>query len=63
MCIRMGVVSSRPCRRMIGNGERSVCMKAVLICGGAIAGLVAVVLVIAHGKRMCRYATIFLDHY
>lgn len=38
-------------------------MKAVLICGGAIAGLVAVVLVIAHGKRMCRYATIFLDHY
>ena len=38
-------------------------MKAVLICGGVIAGLVVAVLVIAHGKRVCRYATIFMDHY
>lgn len=38
-------------------------MKAVLICGGIAAVLAVVVLVIAHGKRVCRYATIFMDHY
>ena len=38
-------------------------MKAVLICGGIIVGLVAVVLAGGHGKRMCRYATAFLEHY
>ena len=38
-------------------------MKAVLICGGIIVGLVAVVLAVARGKRMCRYATAFLEHY
>ena len=38
-------------------------MKAGLICGGIIVGLVAVVLAVAHGKRMCRYATAFLEHY
>ena len=38
-------------------------MKAVLICGGIIVGLVAVVLAVAHGKRMCRYATAFLEHF
>ena len=38
-------------------------MKAVLICGGIIVGLVAVVLAVAHGKRMCRYAAAFLEHY
>lgn len=38
-------------------------MKAVLICGDIIAGLAVLVLIAAHGKRVCRYATIFLDHY
>jgi len=38
-------------------------MKAVLICGGVIAGLAVAVLIAAHAKRMCRYATIFMDHY
>ena len=37
-------------------------MKAVLICGGIIAVL-AVVVIAAHAKRVCKYATIFLDHY
>lgn len=38
-------------------------MKAALICGVVIAGLAVAVLITAHGKRVCRYATIFLDHY
>ena len=38
-------------------------MKAVLICGGIIVGLVAVVLAVAHGKGMCRYDPAFLEHY
>lgn len=38
-------------------------MKAVWICGGIIAGFAVLGLIAAHGKRICRYATIFLDHY
>lgn len=38
-------------------------MKTVLICGGVIACLAAAILFTAHAKRVCRYATIFLDHY
>ena len=37
-------------------------MKAVFICGGIIAGLTVALVIIAHAKRVCRYATIFLDH-
>lgn len=38
-------------------------MKAVLICGGIAVGLMALVLIAAHAKRVCRYATIFMEHY
>lgn len=38
-------------------------MKTVLICGGIAVGLIVVVLIAAHGKCVCKYATIFMDHY
>ena len=38
-------------------------MKVLLIGGTAAAVLVLTVLAVAHAKRACKYATIFLDHY
>lgn len=38
-------------------------MKFILIVGITAVLITATVLLIAHAKRVCRYATIFLDHY
>nr|WP_289702210.1 hypothetical protein [Enterocloster clostridioformis] len=45
------------------QGGKGKVTKPVLICGGIAAGLALVVLAIAHAKRVCRYATIFMDYY
>ncbi|MCA5580846.1 hypothetical protein [Enterocloster clostridioformis] len=45
------------------QGGKGKATKPVLICGGIAAGLALVVLAIAYAKRVCRYATIFMDYY
>lgn len=38
-------------------------MKAVCIGTAIVAGIVVVILAVAHAKKVCDTATVFLDHY
>lgn len=52
------------CRKMSGNGRTEACMKVVLIGVLAVVGIaVTVVFALAHGERVCREISAFLDSY
>ena len=49
---------------MSGNGRTEACMKVVLIGVLAVVGIaVFVVLTLAHGERVCREISDFLERY